>query len=316
MTAQVKPWKSIDEQLEILRSRGLEIEDDDRAKRYLTRLGYYRLSGYWYPFRQFLKGDRHQIAEMRSDDFVEESRFSDLIQLYVFDKKLRLLALDALERIEMALRVDVAHLLGESDALAHENPDCFHGNFSKRKNPGSGKTGHQFWLEKYRQQVHRARHTPLVSHHLEKYGCLPIWVAIEVWDFGMLSSLYAGMKHNDKMRIARKYGVADGNVFAKYLRSLNFLRNVSAHHSRLWNVNVVDRSPLPQEQHWQQLNNARPFFYFCLMQMFLRVICPTSTWGERLNALIEEEFPAVENGAIKGGDFGLTEDWRTWELWA
>jgi abortive infection bacteriophage resistance protein len=151
---------------------------------------------------------------------------------------------------------------------------------------------------------------------VRKYGSLPIWVAIEVWDFGMLSTLYEGMKYDDKKRIAMKYGVADGNTFAKYLRSLNFIRNVSAHHVRLWNVNVVDRSPLPQGQHWQQLNNARPFFYFCLMQMFLRVICPTSTWRERFNALINEDFPVVDCGAITVGDFGLADDWRSWELWA
>lgn len=309
MITQLKPWKTIDEQIEILQSRGLQITDYDRAKRYLNRLGYYRLSGYWYPFRRFRNGANGQTDELRSDDFIEGSRFDDLIRLYVFDKKLRLLALDALERIEMALRVDVAHLLGESDALAHENPNCFHGNFSKKVNHKTGKTDHQVWLEKYQQQVRRANRLPFVSHHLRKYGCLPVWVAMEVWDFGMLSTLYEGMKHADKTRIASKYGVADGNKLAKYLRSLSFIRNVSAHHARLWNVNVVDRSPLPPGECWQKLNNARPFFYFCLMQIFLRVICPKSTWEQRLNNLIKEEFPIVECGAIKVGDFGVTNDW-------
>ena len=316
MTAQVKPWKSIHDQLEILRSRGLQIEDDDRAKRYLRRLGYYRLSGYWYPFRQFREVAAGQTTELRRDDFIAGSRFGDLVKLYVFDKKLRLLALDALERIEMALRVDVAHLLGETDKLAHENQNCFHGNFGKKINTKSGKTGHQHWLEKYQQQVYRARHTPLVTHNMDKYGCLPIWVAIEVWDFGMLSTLYEGMKYKDKERIALKYGVSDGNKLASYLRSLNFIRNVSAHHARLWNVNVVDRSSLPKGEHWQKLNNARPFFYFCLMQMFLRVICPTSTWGQRLAKLIDEDFPVVDCRAIKIGDFGVTDGWRAWDLWA
>jgi abortive infection bacteriophage resistance protein len=69
MTAQVKPWKSIDEQVEILHSRGLQIDDGERAKRYLRRLGYYRLSGYWYPFRQFRSIDDGNAADLRSDDF-------------------------------------------------------------------------------------------------------------------------------------------------------------------------------------------------------------------------------------------------------
>jgi abortive infection bacteriophage resistance protein len=314
MTAQVKPWKSIDDQVEILRSRGLQIEDCDRAKRYLRRLGYYRLSGYWYPFRQFREADNGQTSELRRDDFIAGSRFGDLISLYVFDKKLRLLALDALERIEMALRVDVAHLLGKRDACAHENPNCFHGNFSIKIN-SDGKTAHQKWLEKYHLQVRRESRSFFVAHHLQKYDGLPIWVAIEIWDFGTLSTLYAGMKYQDKKLLADKYGVSDGNVMAKYLRSLNFIRNVAAHHTRLWNVNVVDRSPVSQGECWQRLNNARPFFYFCLMQMFLRVICPTSTWGQRLNTLINEDFPVVGCRAIKVGDFGLTDNWRSWELW-
>lgn len=316
MTTQVKPWKSIDEQVEILRSRGLQIEDCDRAKRYLRRLGYYRLSGYWYSFRRFRNVGNGQTDEVRGDDFIEGSQFADLVKLYTIDKKLRLLALDALERIEMALRVDVAHLLGKSDPLAHEKPNCFHGNFSKKKSPKDGKTKHQRWLEKYEQQVHRSERLPFVRHHLNKYTSLPIWVAIEIWDFGMLSTLFEGMKHNDKDQIASKYNVTAGNTLAKYLRSLNFIRNVSAHHARLWNANVVDRSPLPPEQCWQQLNNARPFFYFCLMQMFLRVICPMSTWGQRLNKLINEDFPVVGCGAVKVGDFGVADDWRSWELWS
>lgn len=315
MADDIKPWKSIDDQLAILQSRGLQIDDTERAKQYLRRLGYYRLSGYWYPFRRLQEVASSPTAELRHDDFIEGSRFDDLIRLYVFDKKLRLHALDALERIEMALRVDIAHLLGELDARAHEHPDCLHGSFSKRIDPKKGKTGHQIWMEKYQQQVHRAARSAFVAHHLEKYGCLPIWAAIEVWDFGMLSTLYAGMKHGDKNILAGKYGIPDGNEMVKYLRSLNFIRNVCAHHARLWNTNIVDRSPLPTGENWQHLNNARPFFYFCLMQMFIRVICPTSSWGERLNTLINDEFPVVGCGAVKIGDFGVTENWRSWELW-
>ena len=100
----------------------------------------------------------------------------------------------------------------------------------------------------------------------------------------------------------------------KWLRSLNFIRHLSAHHVRLWNANIVDRSPLPHEPYWQELNNARPFFCFGLMQLFLQGICPTSTWGQRLSALVENDFPAVDCGAINIDDFGLIVDWTTWDL--
>ncbi|MCK0106953.1 MAG: Abi family protein [Oleiphilaceae bacterium] len=315
-----KPWKSLDDQLELLQQRGMAIEDQVAAKSYLERLGYYRLSGYWYPFREL---DPVHAANSKTprrlDDFVEGSHFADVVQLYVFDKKLRMLAMDALERIEMAVRVDIAHLLGRVDPHAHEKPRCLHGHFSKKiqsRGPARGRTEHAKWLDKYRSHLWRSRREPFVEHYQNNYGQLPIWVAVEVWDFGMMSKLYAGMKIADQDCIAVKYGAPDGGTFSSWLRSLNFIRNVSAHHSRLWNINVLERSPLPSHAHyWQLMNNARPFFYFCLMQTMLQVICPNSSWCQRLKDVIAE-FPRSPTGAIKIEDFGAVEGWQTWGLWS
>jgi abortive infection bacteriophage resistance protein len=94
------------------------------------------------------------------------------------------------------------------------------------------------------------------------------------------------------------------------LRSLNFIRNVAAHHSRLWNSNVVELSPRPKG--WPAaLNHTRPFFYFCLMQQLMREICPNSSWGRRLKSLLEQEFPA----AFSLAEFGVYPDWEEWDLW-
>ena len=259
----LKPWLAFAQQLDVLQARCLEVEDRAAALDYLERLGYYRLSGYWYPLRAIdAQASAAQGKAVRFDSFVPGSRFEDVVRLYVFDKKLRLLALDALERIEMAVRVDVAHLLGKRDPAAHENPACLHGNFAKKhiaRGPDAGKTQHQLWLAKYRSMLHRARKEPFVVHHQQQYGALPIWAAVEVWDFGLLSKLFAGMQHADQEQIAALYGAPSGQAFAQWLRSLNFIRNVSAHHSRLWNINVVERAPVPA--HWPaKLDNARPFF--------------------------------------------------------
>ncbi|MFU8773361.1 MAG: Abi family protein, partial [Anaerolineales bacterium] len=148
MTATPKEWKSFNEQLAILKSRGLIVDDENAARNYLERIGYYRLSGYLYPFRELASAETKQSVNRRLDGFLEGSHFRDVVELYVFDKKLRLLALDALERIEMALRVDIAHLLGAQDIHAYENPACLHGHFSKqllKKGPHKGKTYHQLW---------------------------------------------------------------------------------------------------------------------------------------------------------------------------
>ncbi len=313
----LKPWRSFDDQLRLLQSRGLQVDDPVTALDYLERLGYYRLSGYWYPLREIDKVESMARGKpVRQDSFDPNSRFEDVVQLYVFDKKLRLLALDALERIEMAVRVDVAYLLGQRDPLAHKKPECLHGNFAKRKinkGPDKGKTPHQIWLAKYEAMLQRARNEPFVSHHQQQYGDLPIWAAVEIWDFGLLSKLFSGMGHLDQQTIATIYQAPNGQAFAKWLRSLNFIRNVSAHHSRLWNINVLEQSSAPQD--WPQgLNNARPFFYFCLMQQLLKVICPNSCWGKRFKNLLIQDFPS-SNGQFSLSELGVFEKWETWSLW-
>ncbi len=124
-----------------------------------------------------------------------------------------------------------------------------------------------------------------------KYGLpLPIWVVCEIWDFGTLSTLFAGMTKADQDEIANKYRISDGQVLASWLRSLNYLRNVCAHHSRLWNRNIVDQPKLPRngEVSWTDpfIGNshclARPFLLLCISKHLLTTINPSSTWGERL----------------------------------
>ena len=314
----LKPWLSFPDQLGQLQARGLQVDDSVAALDYLERVGYYRLSGYWYSLRNIDHASSTALGRaVRLDSFVADSRFEDVVRLYVFDKKLRLLALDALERIEMAVRVDIAHLLGKRHPGAHESPACLHGNFAKKlipRGPDAGKTRHQVWLEKYRSLLQRARKEPFVVHHLQQYGALPIWAAIEVWDFGLLSKLFAGMKHADQQEIAKVYGAPDGLAFSQWLRSLNFIRNVSAHHSRLWNINMLELSPVPGN--WPKgLNNARPFFYFCMMQQLLEVICPHSSWGRRFNDLLIHDFPKVKNQQLSLAELGAVAGWEAWPMW-
>ncbi len=142
--------------------------------------------------------------------------------------------------------------------------------------------------------LRRSRREPFITHHKSKYdGRLPVWVAIEVWDFGLLSRLFEGLQFKDKNHIAKKYGLADGDTMAKWIRSLNFIRNVSAHHSRLWNINVLEPSPCPD--HWPDIKNTKPFLYFAIMAQLMGVICPNSTWLPRLVELLKA-CPASRNG--------------------
>lgn len=313
-----KRWLSLDRQVERLNDRGMIIDEPKTARRYLEKLGYYRMSGYWYPFRKYTDDvTADTLTPIRADEFQAGSHFANIVDLYIFDKKLRLLALDALERIEMAVRVDIAHLLGEIDCYAHQKPDCLHGHFSKqikRKGWAKGKTDHQLWLQKYERALSRARREPFIAHYNSNYDGIPIWVAIEVWDFGMMSKLFSGMKLAHRNNIAEKYGAPSGDEFSNWLRSLNFIRNVCAHHSRLWNINVLERSPLLYNEVDPQVSNSRPFYYFCIMQRLLNIISPNSTWNKRFDSILNT-FPHPENEAISIEDFGLIDGWQTWPIW-
>ncbi|MDP1720499.1 MAG: Abi family protein, partial [Candidatus Nanopelagicaceae bacterium] len=248
MSTYKKRYLTFEEQLELIKSRGLEVTDDDMALDYLRRIGYYHLSAYWYSFRQISPLNSHEaeVIPSRSDEFISGCSFQHVVELYVFDKRLRLLLLDAIERIEVAIRVDVAYLLGSKDPFAHSNPDLLHGKFTKKINPRTEKTDYETWIAKHEKKEISAK-DDFARHFREKYGFpLPIWVAVELWDFGMLSMFYQGMAIADKEVIATRYGIPNWQIMESWLRSLNFIRNVTAHHGRLWNRNLIDQPKLPR----------------------------------------------------------------------
>ncbi|WP_350562557.1 Abi family protein [Psychrobacter sp. CAL346-MNA-CIBAN-0220] len=121
----LKNWQNFDQQLNILQDSGLIIENFERSIHYLSCIGYYRLSGYWYPFRKSIS------HKERDDLFIARTCFNNVLDIYQFDKKLRLICLDALERIEMAIRTEVSHPLGRSDPQAHLYKRFLDGDFTK-----------------------------------------------------------------------------------------------------------------------------------------------------------------------------------------
>lgn len=325
-----KPWKSYEEQLDLLISRGLLVTDRSRALDYLQRIGYYRLSGYWYPFRQrsgrFMYLDQQgrkpakkqrKVVTLALDQFRSGARFEDAVKLYVFDKKLRLLAMDALERIEIALRVDISHTLGEFDPFAYLRPELFHDSFSRELNNGKGVTQHHEWLGRHARLINESKEE-FVRHNKTKYGLpLIIWVACEVWDFGTMSRLYAGMREADQDAISAKYGVHSGRTFRTWLRSLNYLRNVCAHHSRLWNRNIVVQPKLPstEELAWvgpfEHDSHLRDRCYLLLRiaRHLIQVVNPSSSWPERVKAHLET-FPDLDRLGLNLAGMGAPDGWE------
>ncbi|WHO92097.1 Abi family protein [Xanthomonas campestris] len=320
-----RPWKSFQDQLLMLEERGLAVSDRDWALAWLQRVGYYRLSAYWYPFRIFRHAQDPQsgaIRSVRTDDFMPGTTFTDAIDLYLFDRRLRVLLADALERIEVSLRVEVAYRLGKTDTFAHLHESNFHPTFRERRAPGTDQTVFATWQMKYQGLVQRSRED-FVKHYREKHGPdLPIWVAIEVWDFGAVSQLLAMMKVPDQQAIAERYGITDWKVFASWVRCLSYLRNLVAHHSRVWNRNMVS-SPTPPSAAWPAWGAAfenrqdlltKPFIQLAMVCHLVRVICPGSSWPERM-AVHLDAFPSqASTRQLSAADIGAPNGWKGWWL--
>lgn len=315
MSTYNKPYLSFEQQLYLLQSRGLNVSDKDADLSCLKRVGYYRLSAYWYPLRK----KSSQPNMQRGDDFYPGYTFEQVFSLYVFDKRLRLLILDAIERIEVALRVDIAYQLGSHDPFAHMKPELLHGNFTKKQGR-NGLTDYQIWLKKHDEVVKRSKED-FVKHYKRKYGePFPIWVSVELWDFGLLSHFYKGMAVADRNIIASRYGLPDHNLLGSWMRSLNFVRNVAAHHSRLWNKNLVDQPKLPKKGEilafdplvGQHAIGSRPFIVLCILLHMMQQVSPNSSWPARVRHLLSE-FPDIPGLSLN--DMGFMDGWENQPLW-
>lgn len=314
-----KPYLPVPAQIALLKGRELTITDDARATAALERIGYYRLSGYWYPLRTSTITNPGNVRAVQ-DDFRPGSEFGQVVDLYVFDKKLRLLTLDAIERVEVALRTDIALLLGQHSPVAHRDPAFLHGKFTKTPLRGKTVTGHQVWLDRLDETTARSREE-FVEHFRRTYSTpLPIWMAVELWDFGMLSHFLAGMRHQDQTTLAAKYGLPRPELLTGWVRSINFARNLCAHHSRLWNRPLVDQPPLPRKGEVVLLDHMaadphlqkRYYAVAAVLRYLLRFINPTTTWANRLSELVAD-LPTAPGISLR--HMGFPKNWSDLPLW-
>lgn len=178
-------------------------------------------------------------------------------------------------------------------------------------------TRHHEWLGRHARLINESKEE-FVRHNKTKHGLpLIIWVACEVWDFGTMSRLYAGMREAEQDAISAKYGVHNGRTFATWLRSLNYLRNVCAHHSRLWNRNIVDQPKLPSmgEVAWvgpfedDSHLRARCYLLLRIARHLLQVVNPSSSWPERVKAHLET-FPDLDHLGLNLAGMGAPDGWE------
>ncbi|MDB1144957.1 MAG: Abi family protein [Alcaligenaceae bacterium] len=304
----VKEWKSVKDQVEILHSRGLIIEDTASALQFLRSVGYYRFTGYAYPFR-----DHTSVA---IEKYHENTFFSDIKKLYFFDQQLRLLVLEGLEIIEIAVRTDISYQLGKQNPLAYKKEMYFERRFTQCQR-SQRVSNYEKLQQRLRDRIVREEKTDSIKHHLVHYNDIPIWVVCEIWDFGILSNVFRGMKQRDKDTIAHFYRLKNGKQLEACLHSFNIIRNICAHYGRLWNRAISKKTDVRTlGEEWHNLSNNKPFVYFCLMKKMIDTIDPESQWGEIFLNLIETfpRFHANTNVGLE--EMGITIDMKNWSLWS
>lgn len=291
-----KPPLSFEQQADQLLDRGLTGNKNLIISR-LQAVSYYRLSGYWYPFR------------MPSDDkFKENTTIERIWNRYTFDRQLRVLVMDAVERIEIAVRTDLiysfAHEYGPFDYL---KPECF---------PNLNPSRHNRMLTAMYSETLRSNEI-FVKHFKYKYGdehtMLPLWMIAEIIPMGSLLTFYKGIDKKIKKDISKKYDVSF-KVMESWLTTLNTIRNICAHHGRLWNRELGIKPIIPdaKSKKWHEpvkISNNRMFSVLTILRYLLDYIAPQSEWKKRLNDLFEK-YPDVPLMSM-----GFHENWKESELW-
>lgn len=243
--AQLKQPTTYQEQIELLKSRNIQINDAARCAAVLENVNYYRFTAYFLPFKQ------------SNGLYREGTQFAQVYQIYEFDRKLRSVLFAALEEIEIYLRAKIAYFHAHKYG-AEGYMDA--SNFSEK---------HQ--EDKFKENLHREiisnQRSAFVAHHQEKYeGHFPIWAVVELFSFGMLSRFYSDLKTCDQKQLAKAlYGTVPKNV-SSWLRCCTDLRNICAHYGRLYyrifpaTPANVDADSLQRTQLWGAVLAVRALY--------------------------------------------------------
>jgi abortive infection bacteriophage resistance protein len=280
-----KPPTTFQEQIALLKECGLIIDDPEKALLNISRINYYRLSSYFPPFQI----NYHQFKKNTSID--------SIFALYDFDKKLRSLIFRALENIEITLRTKIAYYFSHTYG---SSAYCEPYNFS----PGFN---HADWLAKLEESINRT-HEDYVKDFFNEYDeekVLPIWIVIEIMSFGQLSIMLRGLKRPDRKRVAKDcFGIDEARLYS-WVHTLVYIRNLCAHHSRIWNRTLAIK-PMTTKRlsEWGGISNYKIFCVFLIFKKFMIVPEQWEDWKNDLICLLEE------SKDINIKMMGFLDDWK------
>jgi abortive infection bacteriophage resistance protein len=286
---------TFERQIDLLESRGLVVSDKSKAANYLSNISYYRLSAYMLPFKV-----------LGEDRFSDGTSFESVIDLYLFDREFRLLIFDTIEKLEIAFRTQMSYHVSLSNG-----PYWFEDRLNFRD---ADRWREQ--LESIDQEVDRAKEV-FKDHFFEKYDeheRMPIWMTSEVLSLGLLSKMYRNLKMSpEKKAISKHFGLGNPIVLESWLQSMTYIRNICAHHSRLWN-RVLTLRPNYLERPMDTWiddtpQNDKMYYVACCFLYMLRSINPSTRFVSHFLELLNR-YPDVKLRAM-----GFTDNWESQAFW-
>ncbi|MEP1142414.1 MAG: Abi family protein [Henriciella sp.] len=226
-----KSATTIDQQIALLKRRGMVCANEELVRRWLVTVGYYRLSAYWLPFEVPHPSDR-----TRSKQFAPKTMFEDIVDVYTFDRKLRLLVTEAIERVEIALRSSWTHRMSlDGGPHIHLNDAAFDCGWMHAKR-----------ISAMADRVGQSREV-FITHFRDKYTgpyMPPLWAVTELMTLGELSKwVSATSNRRIGSAVAKDLGLPTRETLEGVIQAIAYVRNMCAHHARLWNRRFVKRTP-------------------------------------------------------------------------
>ena len=302
-----KPPLPLADQLKLLTDRGLRVTDTAQALHYLKHIGYYRLGGYAHFFQNVKNG----VTDDTRHHFLAGTTFDDILDCYIFDRKLRLLAMDAIERIENSFRSALSNFPSiNNGAHWYTNPALF------RQIYDGGRFIHANLISELKEQIGhdsnngRKRDT-YIKHYYNTYSSPdmpPCWAVLQSVSFGTISRMFRYLIDSESKPIAKCYGLNHA-VISSWLHSLSYVRNVCAHHSLLWNRKCRIKPMAAKAYASEFKSNEYVYAQFVVMQVLLHTIAPENHWALRLRSLLGEH-PNISLISM-----GFPTDWQSRSIW-
>jgi len=313
-----KPFMSYSQQIKILQDRGMIFSDLQYAEKKLAEVNYYRLSGFWYVFREIEKDSNGNVVyhsynnkiPKRLERFIPNTEFKNVFDLYLFDKNLRLLVLDALERIEVFIRSLIAYEMGKFDPLAYKDNKYINSKFLVSNN--NKIPDWDTWVIDNKKHIDRSREDCIIWHRKTNRE-IPIWVVTEVWDFGLMSKYFSMLNGNYKNKICGRIDInLTPDILNNWLMELNILRNRCAHHTRIWNQVSLNSLRIPMIDYFKKINLSKQSLNrmssnIAILWFLVNKMGSSSTWLDKISALLKSQ---TEKSYFSITPMGFTDNWQ------